>query len=75
MKYYYEYKEKNGCKVGGHNLERIEFYDNYIKLLGTDVIQTNIGYKRQYWRTLLDMNEIEYLKIEPMVEKGGNNNE
>lgn len=75
MKYYYEYKEKNGCKVGGHNLEIIEFYDNYIKLLGTDVIQTNIGYKIQYWRTLLDMNKIEYLKIEPMVEKGGNNNE
>ena len=24
MKYYYEYKEKNGCKFGGHNLERIE---------------------------------------------------
>lgn len=24
MKYYYEYKEKNGCKVGGHNLEKIE---------------------------------------------------
>ena len=69
MRYYYEYKEKNGCKVGGHNLERIEFYDNYIKLLGTDVIQTNIGYKRQYWRTLLDMNEIEYLKIEPMLER------
>ena len=32
MKYYYEYKEKNGCKVGGNNLETIEFYDNYIKL-------------------------------------------
>lgn len=69
MKYYYEYKEKNGCKVGGHNLERIEFYDNYIKLLGVDVIQTNIGYKRQYFRIILNMNEIEYLKIEPMLEK------
>ena len=69
MRYYYEYKEKNGCKVGGHNLEKVEFYDNYIKLLGVDIIQTNYGYKEQYWRTLLDMNEIEYLKIEPMLEK------
>lgn len=69
MKYFYEYKDKNGCIVGGHNLEIIEFYDNYINLLGTDVIQTNIGYKRQYWRTLLDMNEIEYLRIWPMLEE------
>lgn len=69
MRYYYEYKYKNGCKVGGHNLERIEFYDNYIKLLGVDVIQTNIGYKRQYFRIILNMNEIEYLKINPMLEK------
>ena len=69
MKYYYEYKEKNGCKVGGHNLETIDFFDNYIRLLGVDIIQTNYGYKEQYWRTLLDMNNIEYLKIEPMLEK------
>lgn len=69
MRYYYEYKEKNGCKIGGHNLETIDFLDNYIKLLGVDIIQTNYGYKEQYWRTLLDMNNIEYLKIEPMLEK------
>lgn len=69
MKYYYEYKEKNGCKVGRHNLENIEFYDNYIKLLGVDIISTNYGYKEQFWRTFLDMKEIEYLKIEPMLEK------
>ena len=69
MRYYYEYKEKNGRKVGGHNLEKVDFHDNYIKLLGADIIQTNYGYKEQYWGTLLDMNEIEYLKIEPMLEK------
>ena len=69
MKYYYEYKEKNGCKVGSHNLEKIEFYDNYIRLLGVDVIPTNYDYEKQYWTTLLDMREIEYLKIEPMVKK------
>ena len=69
MRYFYEYKYKNGCKVGGHNLEKIEFYDNYMKLLGVDIISTNYNYKKQYWGTLLDMNEIEYLKIEPMKEE------
>ena len=69
MKYYYEYKYKSGCKVGGHNLEKIEFYDNYIKLLGVDIIQTRYDYEKSYWGTILDMNEIEYLKIEPMLEK------
>ena len=69
MKYYYEYKEKNGCKVCGHNLENIDFFDNYIKLLVVDIIPTNYDCKKQYWGTLLDMNEIEYLKIEPMLEK------
>lgn len=40
MRYYYEYKEKNGCMVGGSNLEKIEFFDNYIRLLGVDIVQT-----------------------------------
>ena len=72
MRYYYEYKYKNGNRmVGGHNLETIDFFDNYVRLLGVDIIQTNYGYKEQYWRTLLDMNEIEYLKIEPMKEESG----
>lgn len=70
MKYYYEYKCKDGYIGGGHNLEKIDFFDNYIRLLGSDVIQTNYDYEEQHWRTLLDMNEIEYLKIEPMLEEG-----
>lgn len=69
MKYYYEYKEKSGCKVGGSNLEKIEFYDNYIRLLGVDVIPTNYDYEKKYWAITLNINKIEYLKIEPMVEK------
>lgn len=69
MRYYYEYKYKNGCKVGGHNLEKIEFFDNYIRLLGVDILQTIYDYKIEHWGTLLNMNEIEYLKIEPMLEK------
>lgn len=69
MRYYYEYKYKNGCKVGGHNLEKIELFDNYIRLLGVDILQTIYDYKTSHWGTLLDMNEIEYLKIEPMLEK------
>lgn len=70
MKYYYEYKYKNGNKVGGHNLEEIDFFDNYVRLLGVDIIPTSYDYEMNYWGTLLDMNEIEYLKIEPMLEKG-----
>lgn len=69
MKYYYQYKEKNGCKVGGHNLETIEIYDNYIRLLGVDIIPTHYDYEANYWARILDMNKIEYLKIEPMLEK------
>lgn len=69
MKYYYQYKYKNGCKVGGHNLEKIELFDNYIRLLGIDIIPMRYDYETSYWERVLDMNEIEYLKIEPMVEK------
>lgn len=69
MKYYYEYKYKNGNIVGGHDLEKIEIYDNYIKICGTDIILTNYGDEEYPWGILLDMNEIEYLKIEPMLEK------
>lgn len=69
MKYYYEYKFKNGSKVGGHNLERIEFFNNYIKLCGKDIIPTIYDCKVSCWGTLLDVNEIEYLKIEPMLEE------
>ena len=50
---------------------KIEFYDNYIKLLGVDIIQMFYDYEEQQWGTLLDMNEIEYLKIEPMKEESG----
>ena len=69
MRYYYEYKYKNGCKVGGHNLEKIELFDNYIRLLGVDILQTIYDYKISHWGTLLDMNEIEYLTIRPMLEE------
>lgn len=70
MKYYYEFKYKNGTKISGHNLEKIEFLENnYIKLSGVDIIQTNIDYEEQHWSSIVCMKEIEYLKIEPMVEK------
>ena len=69
MKYYYEYKEKNGCKVGGHNLETIDFFDDIIRLYGVDIIPTSYDYEEQHWGVLLKMKEIEYLKIEPMLEE------
>lgn len=70
MKYYYEYKCKNGCIFSGNDLEKIDFLENnYIKLLGVDVIPTNYDYEKQYWAITLNINKIEYLKIEPMLEK------
>lgn len=69
MKYYYEYKCKNGCKVGGHNLNNINLFDDYIRLSGADIIPTTYDYETHHWSILLDINEIEYLKITPMVEK------
>lgn len=69
MRYFYEYKEKNGTIVGGHNLEEIKFYDNFIKLLGVDFIPTYDGDNYKYWGIMLDMNTIEYLKIEPMKDE------
>lgn len=69
MKYYYEYKFKNGSKVGGHNLERIEFSYNYIQLWGKDIIATSYDCEASRFGILLDVNEIEYFKIEPMLEE------
>ena len=68
MKYYYEYKRKNGAKVGGHNLEDIKFNDDIIILTGEDTINSCFGEIDRPWRTFLKTTEIEYLKIEPMEE-------
>lgn len=69
MKYYYEYKMKNGCKVDGHNLENINLFDDYIRLSGADIIPTTYDYEKRYWFILLDIKEIKYLSIKPMLEK------
>lgn len=68
MKYFYEYKENNGCKVGGHNLENVIIKDDFVVLQGVDIITTQYDNEHQYWSNRLDMNTIEYLKIEPMKE-------
>ena len=69
MKYFYEYKIKNGAKVGGHNLEKIIFYEDFIILEGVDILIDFDGEYDRHWRTLLEHNEIEYIKIEPMEEE------
>lgn len=69
MKYFYEYKKTNGCKVGGHNLEKIVIDENIVILKGVDIIPTQYDNEHQYWSHRLDMNKIEYLKIEPMKEE------
>ncbi len=68
MRYFYEYKYKSGGKVGGHNLENIIIRDNKIILNGVDILPTNYGEDYRYWTQTLDMNEMEYLKINPMEE-------
>ena len=69
MKYFYEYKIKNGAKVGGHNLEDIMIIDKGIFLTGVDIINTHYGEEYKHWRTILNPKEIEYIKIEPMEDK------
>lgn len=61
--------KKNGFTVGGHNLQYIEFYKDSIKMYGIDIINENYDIIKEYWQIKLDMNKIEYLKIEPTVEK------
>ena len=65
MLYYYDYKYKNGCKVGGHNLKEIKIIDGYIKLMGIDIINN----ETHYWVIMLGMNNIEYLTIRTMEEE------
>lgn len=62
--YYYEYKCKTGSKVGGHNLQEIKFNGNILILAGYDFIDD----KALFWRDVIDMKEIEYLKINLMEE-------
>lgn len=65
MRYSYEYKEKEGIKVCGDNLEQVQTIDNgYVKLIGSDI--NGIPY---YWYIVLDMSLIEYLIIRPMEEE------
>lgn len=68
MRYFYEYKYKSGCKVGGYNLENIIIRDNEIILKGVDILLTYYDEEYHYWTQTLDMNKIEYLKVEPMKD-------
>ena len=68
MKYFYEYKYLNGGKFGGHNLENVITKENIIILKGVDITPTYYDEEYHYWTQTIDMNEIEYLKIEPMKD-------
>ena len=69
MKYYYEYKLKNGVKVGGNNLEKIILKDDLIILEGVDILMDCDGEYDRHWRIIINEGEIEYLKIEPMEKE------
>ena len=66
MRCFYEYKEKDGAKVCGHNLERIDIIDNFIKLSGVDYISMINDVERCNWTIILDMRKLDYLNIKPM---------
>lgn len=68
MRYFYEYKYKSGCIVGGHNLENITIDGDKIILEGVDIISTYYDEEYRGWTQVIDMNEVEYLKIELMKE-------
>ena len=68
MRYFYEYKYKSGCIVGGHNLENITIDGDKIILEGVDIISTYYDEEYRGWTQVMDMNEVEYLKIELMKE-------
>ena len=68
MRYFYEYKYKSGCIVGGHNLENITIDGDKIILVGVDIISTYYDEEYRGWTQVIDMNEVEYLKIELMKE-------
>lgn len=68
MKYFYEHKYLNGRKVGGHNLEEIRINENNVLLIGIDKIRFESEIYEEKWNSYIDMNEIEYLKIEPMKD-------
>lgn len=68
MRYFYEYKYKSGCIFGGHNLENITIEGNKIILEGVDIISTYYDEEYRGWTQVIDMDEVEYLKIELMKE-------
>ena len=69
MRYFYEYKIKNGVKVGGHNLEKITIIDDVIILEGVDTLMDCDGEYDHHWRSIINEEKIEYLKIEPMEDE------
>ena len=73
MKYFYEYKIKNGAKVGGHNLEKIIIKDDLIILEGVDILMDCDGEYDHHWKSIINNVKIEYLKIEPMEEEDQTN--
>ena len=69
MKYFYEYKYKSGRTIGGHNLEKIIIKDDVIILEGVDTLMDCDGEYDHHWRSIINEEKIEYLKIEPMEDE------
>lgn len=69
MRFYYEYRDKNGLCSAGHNLTAIKILDYLIELSGIDIIDATRGLYTQPWSILLDMRNIDFLRIIPMEEE------
>ena len=61
--YNYEYKLKDGFKYSGQNLEKIEFYKDFIKLYGVDIISNCFEKIEYHWYIIIKFNDLVYFKF------------
>ena len=63
-------KKKMVAKSGGHNLENINLFDDYIRLSGVDIIPTIYDCEKHYWSITLDIKKNRIFKNRTNVRKG-----
>ena len=67
--YNYEYKQKNGFKSFGKNLETIVFSNDCLKLYGTDVVYESSEIIKYHWHIILNLEDLVYFKFSPMAKE------
>lgn len=61
--YNYEYKQKNGFKSSGQNLEAIVISNDCLKLYGVDVVYESSEIMKYHWHIILDLQDLVYFKF------------